>query len=369
MLSAASQEESLSISKNLKWSYQKRLNSGDFITCSAPLGYFLKDNQLIPDPEEVPIVQYIFNSYLSGKSITEIANDLNLMETTATTRWQHTVIRYMLTNEKYIGDSLFQKSYTPETLPLARVKNDGQLTQYYIKNSHPAIIDREKFEQVQRLITQKKDQHGTKTEIQKFPLSGILKCGLCGSAFHRHQDQRKNRWYCYQHRKNKDLCSMGIIQQEEIYQAFLTLYNKLANNTEIIRDMLSDLHALQDKVYFSNSDNLELNGQIAELIRQNHSLARLQTKGCIDSALYIEKCNLNNQKIGALRKELKQDQASDRIRQLIGKTELILEFLKYREPMLEFEASILKAMVQTIVIFPNTICFHLVNGLKLEEKR
>lgn len=373
MLSAAAQEEALSISKNLKWSYQKRLNSGNFITCSAPLGYFLKDNQLIPDPEEVPVVQYIFNSYLSGKSITEIANDLNLMETTATkkktTRWQHTVIRYMLTNEKYIGDSLFQKSYTPETLPLARVKNDGQLTQYYIKNSHPAIIDREKFEQVQRLITQKKDQHGTKTEIQKFPLSGILKCGLCGSAFHRHQDQRKNRWYCYQHRKSKDLCSMGIIQQEEIYQAFLTLYNKLANNTEIIRDMLSDLHALQDKVYFSNPDNLELNRQIAELVRQNHSLARLQTKGCIDSALYIEKCNLNNQKIGALRKELKQDQASDRIRQLIGKTELILEFLKDREPMLEFEESILKAMVQTIVIFPNTICFHLVNGLKLEEKR
>lgn len=162
---------------------------------------------------------------------------------------------------------------------------------------------------------------------------------------------------------------MRIIQQEEIYQAFLTLYNKLANNTEIIRDMLSDLHALQDKVYFSNPDNLELNRQIAELVRQNHSLARLQTKGCIDSALYIEKCNLNNQKIEALRKELKQDQASDRIRQLIGKTELILELLKDRELMLEFEESILKAMVQTIVVFPNTICFHLVNGLKLEEKR
>lgn len=162
---------------------------------------------------------------------------------------------------------------------------------------------------------------------------------------------------------------MGIIQQKEIYQVFLTLYNKLANSPEILRDMLSDLHALQDKVYFSNPDNLELNRQIGELVRQNHSLARLQTKGCIDSALYIEKCNLNNQKIEALRKELKQDQASDRIRQLIGKTELILELLKDKKPMLEFEESILKAMVQTIVVFPNTICFHLVNGLKLEEKR
>ena len=162
---------------------------------------------------------------------------------------------------------------------------------------------------------------------------------------------------------------MGIIQQKEIYQAFLTLYNKLANNPEILRDMLSDLHVLQDKVYFSNPDNFELNRQIAELVRQNHSLARLQTKGCIDSALYIEKCNLNNQKIEALRKKLKHDQASDRIRQLIDKTELILELLKDREPMLEFEESILKAMVQTIVVFPNTICFRLVNGLKLKEKR
>ena len=371
MLSAAAQEESLSISKNLKWSYQKRLNSSNFITCSAPLGYFLKDNQLIPDPEEVPIVQYILNSYLSGKSTTEIARTLNEAEnrTKRNARWHHGMIRYILTNEKYVGDSLFQKSYTPETLPLVRAKNDGQLTQYYIKNSHPAIIDRKKFEQVQRLITQKKDQHGTKTEIQKFPLSGILKCGLCGSAFHRHQDQGKNRWYCYQHRKSKNLCPMGIIQQKEIYQAFLTLYNKLANNPEILRDMLSDLHVLQDKVYFSNPDNLELNRQIAELVRQNHSLARLQTKGCIDSALYIEKCNLNNQKIEALRKELKQDQASDRIRQLIDKTELILELLKDKKPLLEFEESILKAMVQTIVVFPNTICFHLVNGLKLEEKR
>lgn len=66
---------------------------------------------------------------------------------------------------------------------------------------------------------------------------------------------------------------------------------------------------------------------------------------------------------------MKHDQASDRIHQLIGKSELILELLKDREPMLEFEESILKAMVQTIVVFPNTICFHLVNGLKLEEKR
>lgn len=85
----------------------------------------------------------------------------------------------MLTNEKYIGDSLFQKSYTPETLPLARVKNDGQLTQYYIKILYPAIIDREKFEQgAAAHNSEKRINMEPRQKFKKFPLSGILKCGL-----------------------------------------------------------------------------------------------------------------------------------------------------------------------------------------------
>ena len=77
ILSAAAQEESLSISKNLKWSYRRRMKSGDFITCCAPLGYSLQNGELVPDPQETPIIQYIFRSYLAGKSITQIVDDLN----------------------------------------------------------------------------------------------------------------------------------------------------------------------------------------------------------------------------------------------------------------------------------------------------
>ena len=372
MLSAAAQEESLSISRNFKWSIQRRMRSGDFITSKAPLGYHFRNNTLIPNLEEISAVKYIFSSYLSGKSMREIAEDLNAMERNGdlqrTSTWYASSVRYILSNEKYIGNSLVQKKYTPETLPLRQEENKGQVPQYYIKNSHPAIISQEMFDAVQKLLKQRNEQH---IPQQKgiYPLSCMMKCGICGSTIHHHKCKGRNLWICYQHLKNKNLCPMGIIQQKEIYQVFLTLYNKLANSPEILRDMLSDLRALQDKVYFSNPDNLELNRQIGELVRQNHSLARLQTKGCIDSALYIEKCNLNNQKIEALRKKLKQDQASDRIRQLIDKTELILELLKDREPMLEFEESTFKAMVQTIVVFPNTIRFHLINDLKLKEKR
>ncbi len=108
ILGAAAQEESLSISQNLKWSYQKRMRAGDFITCSAPLGYFLEGNTLVPDPQEVPIVKYIFASYLAGKSTKEIAAELTAMETLTKNKhrqWHHRAIYYILTNEKYIGDS------------------------------------------------------------------------------------------------------------------------------------------------------------------------------------------------------------------------------------------------------------------------
>ena len=162
---------------------------------------------------------------------------------------------------------------------------------------------------------------------------------------------------------------MPNIREQEILMAFLSMYNKLLDNIDILSTMMSQLLELQAKSVCSRPDIMDLNEKISALVTQNHSLSRLQAKGCIDSALYIEKCNLNNQKIEALRKKLKQDQASDRIRQLIDKTELILELLKDREPMLEFEESTFKAMVQTIVVFPNTICFHLINDLKLKEKR
>ena len=119
ILGAAAQEESLSISRNLKWSYRRRMRSGDFITCSAPLGYYLKDRTLIPDPQEVPVVQYIFGSYLSGKSLEEISQTLLQASAKQEKRWNAAAIEYILTNEKYIGDALVQKWFTPEQLPLS----------------------------------------------------------------------------------------------------------------------------------------------------------------------------------------------------------------------------------------------------------
>ena len=286
ILGSAAQEESLSISKNLKWSYRRRMKSGDFITCSAPLGYYLKNGTLIPDPQEVPIVEYIFSSYLTGRSLKEIATELSTMEVgiadKKSERWHRSTIRYILANEKYIGDSLVQKWFTPDELPLKHQKNKGEISQYYIKNSHPAIISREIFETVQQLLKQRVEQHFSKTAIRSFPLSRTMQCALCGSTFQRRPNTKTVRWTCYQHLQSKELCPMTIIEENEVYGAFLSVYNKLLDNkNSILKAMLNQLLELQVKTVFARPDIMAANERISELVKQNHSLSRLQTKGCL----------------------------------------------------------------------------------------
>lgn len=196
-----------------------------------------------------------------------------------------------------------------------------------------------------------------------------MQCGLCGSAFHKHKSNGENCWFCYQHRKGKTLCPMGILYEKDIYAAFLSVHNKLLDNQDILKAMLNQLLELQTKVMFTRSDIVELNEKISELIKQNHSLTRLQTKGCIDSAIFIERSNLNNQKIEELRRELRQLQEPDEVSRIVDSTKLLLELLEEAQPMLEFEPSVFKSMVLKIVVYPERFSFHLINGLVLDEGR
>ena len=133
--------------------------------------------------------------------------------------------------------------------------------------------------------------------------------------------------------------------------------------------MLNQLSELQAKDAFARPDIVEINEKISELVKQNHSLTRLQTKECIDSAIFIERSNRNNQKIEELRRELRQLQEPDEISNVIDSTKLLLDLLEESPPMLEFEASVFKSMVQKIVVYPERFCFHLINGLALNEER
>ena len=114
---------------------------------------------------------------------------------------------------------------------------------------------------------------------------------------------------------------------------------------------------------------LPLNQKISDLARQNHSLSRLQAKGCIDSAIFIERSNRNNKLIEELRFELRQLQEPDRVSETIDQTNLLLDLLDDAQPMLEFEPSIFKSMIKEIAVYPEKFSFVLSNGLVLCEMR
>ena len=125
----AAQQESVNISGNLRWSYQKRMQSGDF-NCTCPAyGFDLKDGQMTVNETEAAVIRRIFDLYLQGYGTLAIAKMLNedgIPRKHGYEKWLPSSINYVLNNERYMGDALLQKSYTTETLPFRKMKNEQQ---------------------------------------------------------------------------------------------------------------------------------------------------------------------------------------------------------------------------------------------------
>ena len=175
----AAQNESLSISKNVRWGIRRRMENGTYVCNLTAYGYIYKDRKYIVNPSEAEIVRKIFDLYLSGYGKLTISQMLT--EETGD-KWNAGKIRYILKNEKYIGDSLFQKTYTTEMLPFKGKRNNGELPKYYVEGTHEPIIDKEIFRAVQELMT---SREGNKRQRQTHTFTKTIVCGNCVHTFKR----------------------------------------------------------------------------------------------------------------------------------------------------------------------------------------
>lgn len=139
----------------MKWSYQRRMESGEFITCKAPFGYRLKQGKLEIDESEAQIVRQIFSRYLEGQNVEEIAAWIEMQGVQTRDHgenWYRTNILYILRNERYTGNALLQKRWTTDTPPRIEKINLSEKPQYYLEESHPPIVSAEVFIAVQELV-------------------------------------------------------------------------------------------------------------------------------------------------------------------------------------------------------------------------
>lgn len=255
ILSSQAQEESRNLSENTRWGLVRRFENGVVsVNHNKFLGYTKdKNGELVIVPEEAELVRRIFRLYLEGNSVIQIKKILEsegITTVTGGTKWWDSTITKMLSNEKYMGDVLQQKTYTIDFLTKKRVKNDGIVPQYYIEDDHEAIIPKELYYQVQEEKARraslsktaaarraKQEQEKEKSKYSsKFALSDIMVCKECGQPYRRQiwskYGQKIAVWRCENRLKNgtKNCRHSPTFKENILHEAIMTAINSVVEN-------------------------------------------------------------------------------------------------------------------------------------------
>ncbi|MCM1062409.1 MAG: recombinase family protein [Eubacterium sp.] len=360
------QEESMSISKNCRLGIKKRMMDGTYKNPSAPFGYDYVNGKLQIDPQKAEIVRQIFDWYLSGIGMSEIAERLNLRQVRKEI-WRHGTIRTILTNERYIGDTLMQKSFTTDTLPFKEVINRGEKAQYYVSETHEPIIERAVFENVRKMLEKRNIPSGTAKEIS--PFSRKIFCENCGKTFRRKQNKDLVYWVCRNHDESAANCSIRQIKESEFQKAFIRLWNKLQAHYKIIlAPMFRQLESLSEKGKSGNTQLAELRKEIAEIKQQTYMLTMLNSQGTLDGAYFKEHSQELDRKLIIAQKQLhvnlddKDSERLDELKKLIG-------IFEKAEPIAEFDEIKFGQIVEKItVISEKEIWFDLIGQIGFTER-
>ena len=368
MMCAIAQEESLSISKNMKWGIRKKMQTGTYVNCATPFGYRQQDHQLVLEKNEAAVVRLIFEKYLSGVGIAEIARYLNKNHPKEDGRWYTSAVQFMLHNEAYKGDTLHQKHYTTDTLPFRVYHNEGQFPKYCAYKSHEAIVSDEEFEKVQNLL---KTKQLSVPNADPRVFTKKIYCAECGTVFA--QASRANgmvAWGCRKHLNKSSLCPVKSVYETELCRAFLYMYNKLqANRARIFRPLVDSLLQLKSQQEHQNTAREAIHAEIQRLAKQNHNLERIHAQGYIEDTQYIERKTLIEQQLDEKRVQLSRTSISRNVELTLKSTRKIEKILASDPPLTYFDEHTFTEMVKKVSVSNTAIEFELINGMKLSEER
>lgn len=348
MMSQA-QAESESMSGNIRWGHRKNFKDGKvYFHYAGFLGYRRGENNLPEiDPEEAEIVRRIFSRYLIGHSVAKIIADLEadgIKTARGHKKWNDGVIRGMLRNEKYMGDALLQKTYIADLFTRQTKKNTGELPQYYVENSHPAIIDRLTFQRVQeemaRRSSLKKVSTAAKTELAKYSgkyvLTELLSCGNCGSPYRRvtwsRPEGKKIVWRCINRLENgKKFCKDApTLEESRIHTAVVSAMNEMFSQKSL-KAILQD--SIRTALLPENGETslAAIDSRLSQLREQQYRLLQLAAAVGADSTQYDEELKKVSMEFSALvakRSELEKnrqdtEQADERAEQLADELESV----------------------------------------------
>lgn len=364
------QSESENISANIKWGKAQSAKEGKVIfQYKNFLGYRKgEDGQPEIVPEEAETIRLIYDRFLAGdslKGIAELLEEKGIKSPTGKAQWQFSTIQSILSNEKYKGDAIINKTYITDCISKKVRVNNGERPKYYVENSHPAIIDSATFGRVQEELARRsgkrKVRQKAKTEqgkySSKYAMTELLVCGECKTPYRRCTwtagGKKKIVWRCINRLDyGKKYCHNSPTIEESILQkAVMTAIMETANqNTEVLRTL--KLHigmGLEGEK--SNDNSLDLQVRIAEIdaeFRKMLDRVSTETVEAFDeetaTRLMNEKSRLQQQLDNIADAEQRRENAKSRLDDIYT----ILDGIKNR-PM-EYDDQIVRQLLECIVV-------------------
>ncbi len=300
ILSSIAQEESRKTSERVKWGQKRRMEQG-VVFGRSMLGYDVQDGKMTVNEEGAKVVRLIFHKFVNeGKGTHVIAREL-LEEGIRPMRgqeWSSTVILRVIRNEKYCGDLVQKKTYTPDFLSHEKKYNRGQEEFVILRDHHEPIVSRELYDRANRILDSRGvSQEGRSKHSNRYPFSGKIKCGCCGASYvarykTREDGSRYKAWRCYEaaHRGGPHTdgigrpvgCTGPSIRNEDAVHIMALVCRCLkadcARGTEaLLRRIERVISADTDGPYAPASEE-----RIAELEKKRTGLIDLYTGGAID---------------------------------------------------------------------------------------
>jgi len=371
IMAALAQQESESLSANVRLGIQFRNQQGQVrVNHNWFLGYTKGEyGKLVIVPEEAEIVRRIYAEYLDGKSFKKIKQGLEadgILNGAKHEKWHDTNIRQILTNEKYIGDALLQKTYTVSVLDKKRVPNNGIVPKYYVEGSHDAIIDKDTFLRVQaELVRRSSIKTGEKKRSysSKYALSSRVFCAHCGDIYRRiawnNRGYRSIVWRCVSRVEKKKSgidCPARTLREEDLHAAVVTAVNDAWSRKDNVLPVLKEnIRSVLDGDVDGKAAAVDkaIRDKQTELLEAGNEQNLFDEIGDAIMNLREERQSILTE--AALKHDL-QDRIEDLIAFLDEQTEAITE---YSEPLA-------RRLIEKVTVYDKKLVVEFKSGLQID---
>lgn len=395
ILSSLAQQESESISSNVKMGLKMKMKRGEMIGFNGCLGYdYDSDKKILTiNEKEAEVIRYIFQRYVEGAGCHVIAKELTRLghkTKRGSTKWGDSTVRGIIKNEKYKGDLMMGKTFTVDPITHRRLDNFGEEEKYYISNHHDPIVDPEIFEKAQRILdtrsTRRSAEKGIKREkyTRQYAFSSMMKCGFCDGtitrrSWHGNTKNRKIVWGCVTGtKKGKKFCLHSkSISEEALEKAFVDSFNMLnINNRELVDEFLKTMEEtigasdIAKQLRKINDDIEHTNYKLGKLVEMN-------LEGIINKETYEEKYHATTKRLEELKEEANSlDGTHEQEKLLKDKLKSFRKAFDNNELLEVFDREVFENSIDKVIIGktdesgkvnPYSVTFVFKAGMELEE--